>query len=132
MAGGPEFGFADGGVKVTQQLQNGDTLIAFSMSAYTGNALWSVMTQTYMNLPDGAIEIVNETPLVYKARSQKGYFNGGGAFWFDTLRNAKGEILEFLRPDEASCLPKAELFAKTSFVPAVQANITAAEICFFA
>lgn len=126
-----EFGFADSGVKVTQQLQNGDTLIAFSMSTYTGNSLWSATTQTYGYLPDGAIEIVNEAPLVYKTFGQKGYFNGGGAFWFDTLRAADGTILDFLRPDEATCLPRDEFFAKTNFVPEVRANITAAEICFY-
>jgi hypothetical protein len=100
------------------------------MATYTGNALWQASTQAHAALPDGRIEVLSESPLIYKVMGQKNYFKGGGAFWFDTLRNADNEILDFLRPeDTGSCMPKAQFFAMTDFPEAVQARATADEIC---
>ena len=48
------------------------------------------------SLPNGKIEFKKDHILV---KGQKSYFEGGGAFWFDSKRNYSGEIIELISKD---------------------------------
>ena len=66
-------------------------LIKNLMSTHVRNYIFDINTKLFTSLPNGGLEFKKDYILV---NGQKSYFEGGGAFWFDSKRNYKGKIIE--------------------------------------
>ncbi len=79
---------------VESKFINKDTiLIRNLMSTHRRNYFFDINTKLFTSLPNGGLEFKKDHILV---TGQKSYFEGGGAFWFDSKRNYKGEIIELI------------------------------------
>ncbi len=82
---------------VESKFINKDTvLIKNLMSTHRRNYFFDINTKRFTSLPNGKIEFKKDHILV---KGQKSYFEGGGAFWFDSKRNYSGEIIELISKD---------------------------------
>ena len=82
---------------VESKFINKDTvLIRNLMSTHRRNYFFDINTKRFTSLPNGKIEFKKDHILV---KGQKSYFEGGGAFWFDSKRNYSGEIIELISKD---------------------------------
>ena len=61
------------------------------MSTHKRNYIFNVKEKKINFLPNGDLQFKKDHILV---KSQKSYFNEGGAFWFDSKINYSGEIIE--------------------------------------
>ena len=68
-------------------------LIKNLMSTHVRNYVFDTNTKIFTSLPNGAIEFKKDHILI---TGQKSYFEGGGAFWFDSKRNYTGEIIDLI------------------------------------
>ena len=85
-------GSNDKGVK--SKFINKDTiLIKNLMTTHVRNYIFDINTKLFTSLPDGGLEFKKDHILVY---GQKSYFDGGGAFWFDSKINYAGERIELI------------------------------------
>ena len=85
-------GSNDKGVK--SKFINKDTiLIRNLMTTHVRNYIFDINTKLFTSLPNGGLEFKKDHILV---KGQKSYFEGGGAFWFDSKRNYSGEIIELI------------------------------------
>jgi hypothetical protein len=66
------------------------------MSTHRRNYFFDINTKLFTSLPNGELEFKKDHILV---KGQKSYFEGGGAFWFDSKRNYSGEIIELISKD---------------------------------
>lgn len=125
------IGFGDGGITSVQQFPSGDTLISVHMAGGMRNMLYPAGARTHRDLPSGEIEIVSNEPLIYKVHHQKSYFQGGGAFLFDTLRDAKDRILAIWASDKTyeQCMPRDTFIKETWFVEEALALVPDDPIC---
>ena len=79
---------------VESKFINKDTiLIRNLMSTHRRNYFFDINTKLFTSLPNGELEFKKDHILV---KGQKSYFEGGGAFWFDSKRNYSGEIIELI------------------------------------
>jgi len=79
---------------VESKLINKDTiLIRNLMSTHRRNYFFDINTKRFTSLPNGELEFIKDHILV---KGQKSYFEGGGAFWFDSKRNYSGKIIELI------------------------------------
>ena len=79
---------------VESKFINKDTiLIRNLMTTHRRNYFFDINTKLFTSLPDGGLEFKKDHILV---KGQKSYFEGGGAFWFDSKRNYAGEIIELI------------------------------------
>ena len=79
---------------VESKFINKDTiLIRNLMSTHRRNYFFDINTKLFTGLPNGELEFKKDHILV---KGQKSYFEGGGAFWFDSKRNYSGEIIELI------------------------------------
>jgi len=79
---------------VESKFINKDTiLIKNLMSTHVRNYVFDTNTKIFTSLPNGAIEFKKDHILI---TGQKSYFEGGGAFWFDSKRNYTGKIIELI------------------------------------
>ena len=82
---------------VESKFINKDTvLIKNLMSTHRRNYFFDINTKRFTSLPNGELEFKKDHILV---KGQKSYFEGGGAFWFDSKRNYSGEIIELISKD---------------------------------
>ena len=73
---------------------NKDTIhIRNLMSTHRRNYFFDINTKLFTELPDGGLEFKKDHILV---KGQKSYFEGGGAFWFDSKINYAGERIELI------------------------------------
>ena len=85
-------GSNDGGVE--SEFINKDTiLIKNLMTTHVRNYIFDINTKLFTELPDGGLEFKKDHILV---KGQKSYFEGGGAFWFDSKINYAGERIELI------------------------------------
>ena len=85
-------GSNDNGVE--SKFINKDTiLIKNLMTTHVRNYIFDINTKLFTSLPDGGLEFKKDHILVY---GQKSYFDGGGAFWFDSKINYAGEKIELI------------------------------------
>lgn len=85
-------GSNDNGVE--SKFINKDTiLIKNLMSTHVRNYIFDINTKLFTQLPNGDLEFKKDHILV---TWQKSYFDGGGAFWFDSKINYAGEIIELI------------------------------------
>jgi len=85
-------GSNDNGVE--SKFINKDTiLIKNLMTTHVRNYIFDINTKLFTSLPDGGLEFKKDHILVY---GQKSYFDGGGAFWFDSKINYAGERIELI------------------------------------
>ena len=85
-------GSNDNGVE--SEFINKDTiLIKNLMTTHVRNYIFDINTKLLTSLPDGGLEFKKDHILV---RGQKSYFDGGGAFWFDSKINYAGERIELI------------------------------------
>ena len=79
---------------VESKFINKDTiLIRNLMTTHRRNYFFDINTKLFTSLPNGGLEFKKDHILV---KGQKSYFEGGGAFWFDSKRNYSGEIIELI------------------------------------
>ena len=79
---------------VESEFINKDTILVRNlMSTHRRNYIFDINTKLFTELPDGELEFKKDHILV---KGQKSYFEGGGAFWFDSKRNYSGEIIELI------------------------------------
>ena len=79
---------------VESKFINKDTILVRNlMSTHRRNYFFDINTKLFTELPDGGLEFKKDHILV---KGQKSYFEGGGAFWFDSKRNYSGEIIELI------------------------------------
>ena len=79
---------------VESKFINKDTiLIRNLMSTHRRNYFFDINTKLFTELPDGGLEFKKDHILV---KGQKSYFEGGGAFWFDSKINYAGERIELI------------------------------------
>ena len=79
---------------VESKFINKDTiLIRNLMTTHVRNYIFDINTKLFTSLPDGGLEFKKDHILVY---GQKSYFDGGGAFWFDSKINYAGERIELI------------------------------------
>ena len=79
---------------VESKFINKDTiLIKNLMSTHVRNYVFDINTKLFTSLPDGGLEFKKDHILV---NGQKSYFEGGGAFWFDSKRNYTGKIIDLI------------------------------------
>jgi len=85
-------GSNDKGVK--SKFINKDTiLIKNLMTTHVRNYIFDINTKLFTSLPDGGLKFKKDHILV---KGQKSYFEGGGAFWFESKRTYSGEIIELI------------------------------------
>ena len=85
-------GSNDNGVE--SEFINKDTiLIRNLMTTHVRNYIFDINTKLFTELPDGGLEFKKDHILV---KGQKSYFEGGGAFWFDSKINYAGERIELI------------------------------------
>ena len=68
-------------------------LIKNLMTTHVRNYIFDINTKLLTSLPDGGLEFKKDHILV---TGQKSYFDGGGAFWFDSKINYAGERIELI------------------------------------
>jgi hypothetical protein len=68
-------------------------LIKNLMTTHVRNYIFDINTKLFTSLPDGGLEFKKDHILV---KGQKSYFEGGGAFWFDSKINYAGERIELI------------------------------------
>jgi len=79
---------------VESEFINKDTiLIKNLMTTHVRNYIFDINTKLFTSLPDGGLKFKKDHILVY---GQKSYFDGGGAFWFDSKINYAGERIELI------------------------------------
>ena len=79
---------------VESKFINKDTiLIKNLMTTHVRNYIFDINTKLFTSLPDGGLEFKKDHILV---KGQKSYFEGGGAFWFDSKINYAGERIELI------------------------------------
>ena len=79
---------------VESKFINKDTiLIRNLMTTHVRNYIFDINTKLFTSLPDGGLKFKKDHILVY---GQKSYFDGGGAFWFDSKINYAGERIELI------------------------------------
>ena len=79
---------------VVSKFINKDTvLIKNLMSTHRRNYFFDINTKRFTSLPNGKIEFKKDHILV---KGQKSYYEGGGAFWFDSKINYAGERIELI------------------------------------
>ena len=79
---------------VESKFINKDTiLIRNLMTTHRRNYFFDINTKLFTSLPNGGLEFKKDHILV---KGQKSYFEGGGAFWFDSKRNYSGKIIELI------------------------------------
>ena len=79
---------------VESKFINKDTILVRNlMSTHRRNYFFDINTKLFTGLPNGELEFKKNHILV---KGQKSYFEGGGAFWFDSKRNYSGEIIELI------------------------------------
>ena len=82
---------------VESKFINKDTILVRNlMSTHRRNYFFDINTKLFTELPNGELEFKKDHILV---KGQKSYFEGGGAFWFDSKRNYSGEIIELISKD---------------------------------
>ena len=79
---------------VESKFINKDTiLIRNLMTTHVRNYIFDINTKLFTSLTDGGLKFKKDHILV---KGQKSYFEGGGAFWFESKRNYSGEIIELI------------------------------------
>ena len=79
---------------VESKFINKDTILVRNlMSTHRRNYIFDINTKLFTELPDGGLEFKKDHILV---KGQKSYFEGGGAFWFDSKINYAGERIELI------------------------------------
>ena len=79
---------------VESKFINKDTILVRNlMSTHRRNYFFDINTKRFTSLPNGELEFIKDHILV---KGQKSYFEGGGAFWFDSKRNYSGKIIELI------------------------------------
>jgi len=79
---------------VESKFINKDTiLIRNLMTTHRRNYFFDINTKLFTSLPNGGLEFKKDHILV---TGQKSYFDGGGAFWFDSKINYAGEKIELI------------------------------------
>jgi hypothetical protein len=79
---------------VESKFINKDTiLIKNLMTTHVRNYIFDINTKLFTSLPNGGLEFKKDHILV---NGQKSYFEGGGAFWFESKRNYSGKIIELI------------------------------------
>ncbi len=63
------------------------------MTTHVRNYIFDINTKLFTSLPDGGLKFKKDHILV---KGQKSYFEGGGAFWFESKRTYSGEIIELI------------------------------------
>ena len=91
-----------------KMITNDVVLFEVNMSTHKRNVVFNRISSELGHFPNGDLEFFDESIIV---RGQKSYLkNVGGAFWYDTRRNFKGEILEFLDVEGGACIPRTEFY----------------------
>ena len=79
---------------VESKFINKDTiLIKNLMTTHVRNYIFDINTKLFTSLPNGGLVFKKDHILV---NGQKSYFEGGGAFWFESKRNYSGKIIELI------------------------------------
>lgn len=91
-----------------KMITNEVVLFEVNMSTHKRIVVFNRVSREIGQFPNGDLEFFDKSVIV---RGQKSYFkNVGGAFWYNTRRNFKGEILEFLDVDSGTCIPRGEFY----------------------
>lgn len=109
-----EISMSDFGINRVEQIDNNSVIITFETATYQGNVFYDAHSENFQKMPNGKIQILSKSPLIYKVKDQKSYFNGGGAFWYTTIRNQKHQIITFGQQG-AECMKRKQFISSTGF-----------------
>ena len=79
---------------------------AFSATR-TNNVIFHIALNQLSALPSGEIEFLDKS---FIARRTKSYFKEGGAFWYDSVRDYNGKIIEFIDTENGDCFTNKAFF----------------------
>jgi hypothetical protein len=83
-------------------------LFEIQMSTHKRNVIFNRAFKELGHFPNGDLEFFDHSIIV---RGQKSYLKDvGGAFWYDSKRNFKGEILEFLDVKGGTCIERSKFY----------------------
>jgi len=121
----------DSGISEVTQLESGKTIIAYRMATHKRNVLYNPETDAFKTMPDGDIKILSEKPFRYLSMWKKSYFNVGGAFWFNAMRDDRDRLLslEPADPQYPRCFTKKEFASRTSYTLSDLALVPGNEVC---
>ena len=82
-------------------------LFKASSATRTNNIIFHIALNQLSALPSGEIEFLDKS---FIARGTKSYFKEGGAFWYDSIRDYNGKIIEFLDTENGDCFTNQAFF----------------------
>lgn len=87
----------------------GSNLLLFKAfwASRTSNIIFDTALNQLIVLPSGEIEFLDKT---FVAKETKSYFKEGGAFWYNSVRDYNGKIIEFLDMESDDCFTKDAFF----------------------
>ena len=77
------------------------------MTTHRRNLILNRTFGKLVNFPNGDLEFLEGAVIV---RSQKSYFEGGGAFWYDSKRDYSGNIIEYLDRVDGKCFDSNKFY----------------------
>ena len=93
---------------VESKFINKDTiLIKNLMSTHVRNYVFDINTKLFVSLPNGKLEFKKDHILV---NGQKSYFEGDGAFWYDSKRDYNGNVIEYLDRGDGKCFDSNKFY----------------------
>jgi hypothetical protein len=86
-----------------------ENLISFKvlMSTHQRNFILNKTLGKLSSLPNGDLEFVEGAVII---RFQKSYFEGGGAFWYDSKRDYSGNIIQYLDRGDGKCFDSKNFY----------------------
>jgi hypothetical protein len=79
-------------------------------NTYTDNYLIDPATLKAIHLPDGDVTIESNNPVLLRVTGKKRYHKGGGAIWYDEIRDIAGNIYD-LPKETGTCVTKEQFIA---------------------
>ena len=87
---------------ITAELINKNAIwFGVQMATHQRNFTFQINEELLVHLPNGETEFYDDYILV---KRQKSYFEGGGAFWFDSKRDYSGNIIEYIDRSDGTCV----------------------------
>ena len=100
------------------------------LETHVSNAYHDASSGTQHPLADGTIRVITEQPLLYEVTGQKGIFDAGGAFWFNSIRDRDNRIIA-IAPEQGGntvCFDREDFVARSGFTMA-DLELVTGEIC---
>lgn len=108
---------SDVGIKGIINVSNEYIIVGVAGFTYDRNYLVSTDLKSISYLTDGDVEVADKRNLIFKTKSKKSYWVGGGAFWYNALINKDGEIIDIddsVDEKYRVCFPRDEFIKRSN------------------